>query len=401
MRQLCRSPQHVNMAESRVLCLVLRLLLLLHILGFSSAYTALSDESLKNIPVPGDDFDIDSGKLLSPILQPRVPGTPGSLVVLEHFTTFFRDELPQWKISYQNSTSKTPMTGDEDIPFRNLIVRRDPPWSKSGEVGYLTLVAHYDSKMEPEGFIGAIDSALPCAVLMHAARSLDGALTSKWASAEAVGLKEDEFDDEFQAHNGVQIIFLDGEEAFAEWTSTDSVYGARSLAKDMEETYHPALSTYQNELSSISLFVLLDLLGSADPSIPSYYKTTHWAYQKMAAVEQRLRKSGKLRTRANTWFPEMDKKSTDIWIGGAIGDDHVPFIERGVDVLHIIPARFPHVWHKITDDGEHLDMQTCEDWAVVTTAFAAEWMDLEGHFVSGPTKAPHLKERQVTSKTEL
>jgi hypothetical protein len=33
------------------------------------------------------------------------------------------------------------------------------------------------------------------------------------------------------------------------------------------------------------------------------------------------------------------------------------------------------------DDGDHLDMPTVEDWAKLTTAFAAAWMDLEGYMV--------------------
>ena len=385
------------MAIKPTLSLIIHLLFI----RLSLAYTQLSDESLRSIPAPGDDFDIHNGKLLSPILQPRVPGTPGSTKVLNHFIDFFRDELPQWNLSFQNSTSKTPKTGNKDVPFHNLIATRDPPWSKPGEVGYLTLVAHYDSKLEPEGFIGAVDSAVPCAVLMHAARSIDEALTKKWASAQEVGMKEDEFDGSFEELRGVQLFLLDGEEAFDVWSSTDSVYGAKSLAAELESTYHPALSTYHNGLSSISLFVLLDLLGSKDPFIPSYFQTTHWAYQQMGKVEQRLRKSGRLRTRAsNTWFPEIDKKSSDRFVGGGIGDDHVPFMERGVEVLHIIPNHFPSVWHTSDDDGEHLDMPTCDDWAVVVTAFAAEWMDLEGHMGTKQKREIEPQQR-VISKTEL
>lgn len=88
-------------------------------------------------------------------------------------------------------------------------------------MGRLALVAHYDSKYTPAGFIGAIDSAAPCAMIMHAARSVDRALTKKWEAMEAegsLGLEEEK---------GVQIIFLDGEEAFLSWTDTDSLYGSR------------------------------------------------------------------------------------------------------------------------------------------------------------------------------
>lgn len=382
---------------------VLRILLyLLSVVSWSIAYTELSKDSLRSIPRPGTDFDIKNGKLLSPILQPRVPGTPGSTAVLAHLADFFRNELPQWSVSFQNSTSKTPKTGNKDVPFRNLIVKRDPPWSSPGEVGYLTLVAHYDSKLHPDGFIGAIDSALPCAVLLHAARSLDGALTRKWASMKEVGTKEEDYEGGFEEHRGIQIIFLDGEEAFDVWSSTDSIYGAKSLAADMESSFYPALSTFHNALSSISLFVLLDLLGSANPSIPSYFKTTHWAYKRMASVEQRLREEKALRARAaSSWFPESEKTNDGRWLGGAIGDDHVPFMARGVEVLHIIPVQFPRVWHTMDDDGEHLDMPTSEDWAVVVTAFAAEWMDLDAYMVPKTTERRDDGVRTVISKTEL
>jgi glutaminyl-peptide cyclotransferase len=67
-----------------------------------------------------------------------------------------------------------------------------------------------------------------------------------------------------------------------------------------------------------------------------------------------------------------------MFLGGFVQDDHVPFMVRGVDILHIIPSPFPKVWHEATDDGEHLDSDTVEDWARLVTVFAAEWMELEG-----------------------
>jgi len=35
----------------------------------------------------------------------------------------------------------------------------------------------------------------------------------------------------------LQFIFFDGEEAFQNWTPTDSIYGARHLAAKMDATY--------------------------------------------------------------------------------------------------------------------------------------------------------------------
>ncbi|KAF6226946.1 hypothetical protein HO133_008387 [Letharia lupina] len=367
------------------------------LVSLSAAYTPLPDEALKGIPRPGDDFNIRNGKLLSQILQPRVPGGPGSAAVLNHFAEFFGSELPEWTITYQNSSSTIAVLGNKEMPFVNMIATRDPPWSNPGEVGYLTLVAHYDSLMKPEGFIGAIDSAAPCAMLMHTAKSLEDALTKKWAGMVEAG------DHDFEDHKGLQIILLDGEEAFDTWSDTDSIYGAKSLAAEMESTYHPALSTYHNALSTIHLFVLLDLLGSRNPKVPSYFKVTHWAYKKMADLEKRLRNHSLFESSGSSWFYDVDK-SNDRWMGGMIGDDHVPFMARGVDVLHLIPSPFPPVWHKMSDDGEHLDMDTTEDWAVLVTAFAAEWMDL-GNYMG--VKSDHKRAsrddqvERIISKTEL
>jgi len=131
-------------------------------------------------------------------------------------------------------------------------------------------------------------------------------------------------------------------------------------------------------LSSISLFVLLDLLGDANPRVPSYFQNTHWAYQHMSEVEERMRRLGVLETRPRTRFlPEQDKKASQFTFG-FIGDDHVPFMKRGVDILHVIPTPFPAFWHTMDDDAEHLDIPTLRDWARIVTAFVAEWMELDG-----------------------
>lgn len=202
------------------------LLLAASLAPLSHAYSDLSDDTLKAIPAAPQDFDIHNGALLAPILIPRVPGTPGNEKVRKHFVDFFTNTLPNWHLELHNSTSTTPTSNGEEITFVNIIATRDPPWTKPGDVGRLALVAHYDSKLTPHGFIGATDSAAPCAMLMHAARSIDEALTKKWEKMEAEGVGAGGLEEE----RGVQIILLDGEEAFLSWTDTDSLYGARWVA---------------------------------------------------------------------------------------------------------------------------------------------------------------------------
>ncbi|KAH6687823.1 peptidase family M28 [Plectosphaerella plurivora] len=354
----------------------------------TNAYAKLPDDALRAIPSGGDDFDINSGSLLAPILIPRVPGTPGSAKARNHFVDFFREHLPAWSVEWHNSTSKTPATGDKDIPFSNLIFRRDPPWAKDGDVSRLTLVAHYDTLYQPDGFIGAIDSAAPCAMLLQVAKNLEGGLVKKWEHMQAQG----EASDGVGQDTGVQIILLDGEEAWVKWTDEDSLYGSRALAETWESTIHPSTSAFRTPLASISLFLLVDLLGAKNPSVPSFFTTTHWAYRHMAKVEKRLRAIGALETTPRRPFLRDGDKPRSEFTSGYVGDDHVPFLQRGVEILHVIPTPFPPQWHKMTDDGDHLDLPTLRDWARIVSGFAAEWMEL-GEHLPRKTDAEMQKEK--------
>jgi hypothetical protein len=132
----------------------------------------------------------------------------------------------------------------------------------------------------------------------------------------------------------------------------------------------------------------------------------------MAKAEERLRKLGLMKSSPNhaskvakrenkkpraepTFLPEGNKND-NAFMGGFVQDDHVPFMARGVEILHMIPSPFPRVWHEITDDGEHLDTDTVEDWAKLVMAFTAEWMELEGYL---DFKAE--KRKESTEKSEL
>lgn len=151
------------------------------------------------------------------------------------------------------------------------------------------------------------------------------------------------------------------------------------MAEEWEHEFHPTMSTFRTQLSSISLFVLLDLLGSPNPLIPSYFLTTHWAYKKMATLEKRLRDLNLLEAKVQRPFlPDREKGSEEFKsiFAGSIQDDHVPFMQRGVDILHLIASPFPDVWHTMDDDGEHLDLAVTRDWAKIVTAFVADWMEL-------------------------
>lgn len=117
----------------------------------------------------------------------------------------------------------------------------------------------------------------------------------------------------------------------------------------------------------------------------------------MAKLEKRLRELGQFKSSPNhpskkkgpekldepAWLRDAGK-DVDTHMGGMVSDDHLPFMARGVEILHMIPTPFPRVWHEMDDDGEHLDLDTVEDWATLVTAFACEWMELEGFMSTAP-----------------
>ncbi|XP_041317801.1 glutaminyl-peptide cyclotransferase-like, partial [Pyrgilauda ruficollis] len=78
----------------------------------------------------------------------------------------------------------------------------------------------------------------------------------------------------------LQLLFLDGEEAFGTWSESDSLYGARHLAGTMAARAHPAGS----ELTAMSLLVLLDLLGAPSPAIHSHFPQSHRWFLRLAAI---------------------------------------------------------------------------------------------------------------------
>lgn len=65
-------------------------------------------------------------------------------------------------------------------------------------------------------------------MMLDLAESLNPLLDAKIKS-----LNEGSGDDEEIGDATLQLVFFDGEEAFVDWTDTDSIYGARCVARIM------------------------------------------------------------------------------------------------------------------------------------------------------------------------
>lgn len=100
---------------------------------------------------------------LNPILIPRVADTPNHAKVKQ----FIIDQMQSlgWAIETDKFQDRTPL-GQKN--FENIIATLDPSADRR-----LVLACHYDSKFTKEGtFLGATDSAVPCAMMITIAREL-------------------------------------------------------------------------------------------------------------------------------------------------------------------------------------------------------------------------------------
>lgn len=288
------------------------------------------------------------GNYLQPMLIERYPGSPGNTRVRQQITDSFGSLAASWHIELDSFKEKTPRGM---VSFASVVATLDPtaPWR-------LVLACHYDSKYFPHdkqgrAFLGATDSAVPCSILLELVTALDKLLLKSKEQGSKVTL---------------QLLFLDGEEAFGQWTDTDSLYGARHLAERMAKTPHQPGIT---QLQAITLFVLLDLLGERQPVIQNHFlATTSW-YERLVANEGRLHRLGLLDSHPREYmYFQKDP------IYGPIDDDHVPFLRRGVPVLHLIATPFPKVWHTMEDTETNLHAPTVGNLCKILAVFLAEFL---------------------------
>ena len=213
------------------------------------------------------------------------------------------------------------------------------------------LACHWESKYEATyDFIGAIDSSVPCGMMLWIADAFKTIL----ANPTNRQLFEN-------ANVALQLLFFDGEEAIENWTATDSIYGARNLAPKWQR---------EGKLDNIEVLVLLDLLGAMNPTFPSYFRNTDYLFRSLINVESRLtRLWNENGNELRSLSPIFQSLMT---VRGGVEDDHIPFLRRNVPVLHMIPMPFPRVWHTQYDTAENIHWPTVDKLTRIFAAFTVK-----------------------------
>ncbi|XP_017071674.1 glutaminyl-peptide cyclotransferase [Drosophila eugracilis] len=295
------------------------------------------------------DDEVHFNRTLDSILVPRVVGSRGHQQVREYLVQAlnglgFQTEVDEFK-------QRVPVLGE--LTFANVVGTINPQAQN-----FLALACHYDSKYFPNdpGFVGATDSAVPCAILLNTAKTLSGYLQKEFRNRNDVGL---------------MLIFFDGEEAFKDWTEADSVYGSKHLASKLAKTRSGSQSSGQVQLAPrnidrIEVLVLLDLIGARNPKFSSFYENTHGLHSSLVQIEKSLRTAGQLEGNNKMFLSQVS--------GGLVDDDHRPFLDENVPVLHLVATPFPDVWHTPRDNAANLHWPSIRNFNRIFRNFVYEYL---------------------------
>jgi Zn-dependent M28 family amino/carboxypeptidase len=233
---------------------------------------------------------------------PRPAGSPANAKLQAYIIAELKKRTPL--VTEDAFTAQTPRG---PVAMKNILARFP---GKSGKT--IVVTGHFDTKpFEGRKFVGANDGGSSTGLLLELARVLEGA---------------PRVDD-------VVLVFFDGEEAFGEWSDTDSVYGSRHLAERWKK---------DGTAAKVKALINVDMIGD-----------------KNLNVQPDLNSSGLLRT--IVWNTAMDLGYEAFFPFDpiTIDDDHMPFVRIGVPSIDIIDFDYP-AWHRDEDTMDKLSAKSLE-----------------------------------------
>ncbi len=124
----------------------------------------------------------------------------------------------------------------------------------------------------------------------------------------------------------IWLLWTDGEEAFVNWTATDSVYGSRQLAQKWQQ---------DGTAKKIKAFILVDMIGDAELDILKDTNSTPWLSDLVYQAAS-----------------DLGYQSHFYQFSNGIDDDHMPFARVGIPVVDLIDFTYGYnnvFWHTPQD----------------------------------------------------
>lgn len=236
----------------------------------------------------------------------RPPGSPAIRKLQDYIT----GQLGKYRceITIDAFTAQTPIG---PVGMRNIIAHFR---GSSGRA--VAVTGHYDTKYMPGiNFVGANDAGSSTGFLLELARVL---------SARPF-------------KNDVYLVWLDGEESFGPWSDTDGIYGSRHLA---------AKWAADGTLGRLKALINVDMIGDRDLGILLDMNSSESLRRLIWATAAELGYS--------RYF--LNEQS-------AIVDDHIPFVQRGVNAVDLIDFDYgPNnsYWHTEKDTMDKLSADSLQ-----------------------------------------
>jgi len=284
-----------------------------------------------NAPPPDQTGGFDGHRAYEHVAKlvsfgPHPPGSEGIHRAQEYIHT----QLQGFgcKVEDQDFHANTPVGS---VAMKNIVVK-----IPGATANIILLGTHYDTDTVDQNgqkmtnFVGADDGGSSTGVMLELARHLC----------------------KRQGSLSIWIAFFDGEEALQQWSATDSLYGSREMAARM------AMS---GDLKRLKAFLLADLVGGRNLHMKREANSTPWL-------------------RDVVWNTAARLGHTDIFVPqetGAIEDDHLPFMHRGVPCVDVVDLENNQsYWHTPQDT---LDKISARSLAIVGHVFLESIPAVEKH----------------------
>jgi glutaminyl-peptide cyclotransferase len=190
----------------------------------------------------------------------------------------------------------------------------------------IVIASHFDTKLFKDiRFIGASDGASSTGALLELGRVLQH--TPRTFT--------------------IELLFLDGEEAFVQWEGTDHTYGSR---------FYVDAARKNGTLRNLKALILLDMIGDKNLNIRREENSTRWLTDIIWSTAWRL-----------GYRQQFLDEATPI------EDDHIEFLKAGVDAVDIIDLDYP-AWHTAEDTLENVSAKSLQ---IVGEVVVAALPDIE------------------------
>ena len=243
---------------------------------------------------------------------PRPPGSAALRDLRAYIVAQLK--LRGCEVTQDSFTARTP---GGPVAMVNIIARFA---GRSGRM--VVLSGHYDTKKLAGGrFVGADDGGSSTAFLLEMAEALQG----------------------MPHEDDIDLVWFDGEEAFGQWSDTDSLYGSRHLAERW---------AMDGTLGRIKALVNVDMIGGKDLHIMNESNSSP-ALRKLIWGTAERSGYGK-------YFDTAE---------GATDDDHMPFVKMGVNAVDLIDfdTSKKTYWHTPEDTMDKLAVHSFEVLGAVLT----------------------------------